>query len=404
VRGSLPDGPRPPRHAAPAIPFAPPLIGEEEISEVVRALRSGWITTGPRAARLEQEFVRFVSAPAALALNSGTAALHLALLAEGVGPGDAVFVPTMTFASAVLVVEHVGALPVLVDVSPDTLNLEPSDLEVRLNELDERGVRARAVMPVHLYGHPCDLRALINLVAPRGMTIVEDAAHAVPARHRGEMIGAAGRPTAFSFYATKNLTTGEGGMLTGAPDLIERARVLSLHGITRDAWKRHGEGSSWDYEVIAAGFKYNMADIQAAIGIHQLGRLEEGARRRRAIAERYSATLAGSDWLDVPVERPDVESAWHLYVVRLRLDRLRIDRAHFAAELEARGIEVGVHFKPIHLHAYFRSRYGWGPREFPVAQREYERILSLPLYPQLRDHEADQVIESVLDIAEQHAK
>ncbi|MBC7185753.1 MAG: DegT/DnrJ/EryC1/StrS aminotransferase family protein [Calditrichaeota bacterium] len=380
------------------LPFSPPAISEEEIAAVADTLRSAWITTGPKTKRFEQEFAAYIGAPAALALNSCTAGLHLALLALGIGPGDEVITTPMTFCSSVHVIEHVGARPVLADIVPDTLTIDP----VRVAE----GItpRTRAIMPVHYAGHPADMDPLLELARQRGLYVIEDAAHALPASYRGQRIGTIGDLTAFSFYATKNLTTAEGGMLTGAPELIERARILSLHGMSRDAWKRYDANGSWYYEVIDAGWKYNMTDIQAAIGLVQLQRLESMQRRRREVVAQYNAAFGQLDALQIPTERPDAESAWHLYVLRLNLDRLTIDRARFIEELRVRNIGTSVHFIPIHLHPYYRDKYGFQPEDFPVAYREYQRIISLPLYPRMSDQDVQDVIDAVVEIVKRHRR
>jgi dTDP-4-amino-4,6-dideoxygalactose transaminase len=416
------------------LPFSPPLIGEEEITEVIETLRSNWITTGPKTKRFEVEFAAFLSAPGALALNSCTAGLHTALVALGIGPGDAVITTPVTFAASVNVIEHVGAQPVLVDVEPDTLNISPSKIveavekckvqsakseeqEARGEEQGARGkgLRAksegprakgqvRAILPVHLYGHPCEMDALSDIAHRYDLAIIEDAAHALPATYKGRFIGSGSNPTAFSFYATKNLTTAEGGMLTGAVELLERARVLSLHGMSRDAWKRYDKGGSWYYEIIAPGFKYNMTDIQASLGLWQLRKLDRFQQRRREIVKAYNQAFAGRDELEVPVERSDVEHAWHIYALRLKSATLRIGRDQFIEELAVRNIGTSVHFIPIHLHPYYRDKYHYRPEDFPVAYQNYQRLVSLPLNPRLTDQDVNDVIEAVLDIVKQHRR
>jgi len=384
--------------------FAPPLIGEEELEEVVKTLRAGWITTGPLAQQFEADFVRYIGAPAGLAVNSATSAMHIALAALGIGEGDSVISTTMTFASTIHVIEHLRAHPVLVDVEPDTLNIDPA----RLEEAVRRTPNVKAIMPVHLYGHPADMDAIYDIAQRHGLAVVEDAAHALPARHRGRLVGTARQGfdfpnlVAFSFYATKNLTTGEGGMLTGPPELIDDARVWSLHGMSRDAFKRYTSDGSWRYDVVLPGFKYNMADIQAAIGIHQLRRLDAMQKRRRAIVAQYDEALGELAELDRPVERPEVESAWHIYLLRLRLDRLRIGRDAFIEQLRARNIGTSVHFIPVHEHSYYRDRYGLKPDDFPVAHREFERMLSLPLSPAHTDQDVADVIEAVTEVVKQN--
>ncbi|HVH08857.1 MAG TPA: DegT/DnrJ/EryC1/StrS aminotransferase family protein [Gemmatimonadales bacterium] len=374
------------------LPFSPPAVGEEEIAEVVDTLRSGWITTGPKTKRFEAAFATYLGAPEALALSSCTAALHTALATLGIGPGDEVITTPLTFTATVNVIEHVGARPVLVDVEPDTLNIDPRAVEAALTP------RTRAIIPVHYAGHPVDLDALSALATSRGCTIVEDAAHALPARYKGRLIGASGNPVAFSFYATKNLTTAEGGMLTAEPEFLARARILSLHGMSRDAWKRYDQRGSWFYEVLLPGFKYNMTDIQAALGLTQLRKLEQFQRRRGEIVREYHRAFGDAPALELPVTRPEVEHAWHLYVVRLRPEALTIDRERFLQELAARNIGTSVHFIPIHLHPYYRQRYGFAPTSFPVAFDNYQRMLSLPLHPRLTDRDVGDVIEAVHDV------
>jgi len=378
--------------------FAPPLIGDEEIEEVVRTLREGWITTGPRAKRFESEFAEYVGAPAALALNSATSAMHVALAALGIGEGDEVVTTTMTFTSTVHVIEHQRARPVLVDVEPDTLNIDPERVAAAITP------RTKAIMPVHLYGHPADMDPIYEIAQRHGVAVIEDAAHSFPARYRGRLIGAPMKGfegpnlVAFSFYATKNLTTGEGGMLTGSPELLDDARVWSLHGMSRDAFKRYTSDGSWRYDVMLPGFKYNMPDIQAAIGLHQLKRVDAMQKRRRAIVEQYDEALGELPEVERPVQRPDVESAWHIYLLRLRPELLKIDRGAFIEELRRRNIGTSVHFIPVHEHTYYRERYGWRPDDFPVAHRQFERMLSLPLSPAHTDQDVADVIDAVTEV------
>jgi dTDP-4-amino-4,6-dideoxygalactose transaminase len=384
--------------------FAPPMIGEDEIDEVVRTLRSGWITTGQRAQQFENDFGEYIGAPAALAVNSATSAMHVALAALGIGDDDAVVSTTMTFASTIHVIEHQRARPVLVDVEPDTLNIDPAQVEAAIS----RTPGVKAIIPVHLYGHPAEMDAIYDIAQRHGLAVIEDAAHALPARYRGRMIGAPREDfefpnlVAFSFYATKNLTTGEGGMLTGPPALIEDARAWSLHGMSRDAFKRYTSDGSWRYDVVLPGFKYNMPDIQAAIGIHQLKRLDQMQRRREAIVAQYDEALGQLEELETPVVRAEVKSALHIYLLRLRPDRLTIDRAGFIEELRKRNIGASVHFIPIHLHTYYRDRYSLLPGQFPVAQREFERMLSLPLSPAHSDQDVADVIEAVTEVVTQN--
>lgn len=392
--------------------FAPPEIGEEEIAEVVATLRSGWLTTGPRTQRFEREFAAFVGSSAALALNSGTSAMHVALKVLGVGTGDAVITTPMTFCSSVNVIEQVGARPVLVDVEPDTLNLDPARLEAAFQQLErERPGSAKAVLPVHLYGHPCDMDAIADFAAQQKLAVVEDAAHALPARYRGRLIGGADaanpqvpRLTAFSFYATKNLTTGEGGMLTGPASLLEEARIWSLHGMSRDAHRRYSAEGSWRYDVLFPGFKYNMPDVLAAIGLRQLEKLPALQRRRRQIVQAYNDAFSALDEISLSLERPDCESSCHLYVIRLRLEALRIDRSRFVEELRALNIGTSVHFIPIHLMTYYRDRYRFKPEDFPIANAAFQRIISLPLSPHLADRDVEDVIEAVTQTVDRNRR
>ena len=378
--------------------FAPPALGEEEIAEVADTLRSDWITTGPKTSRFEREFAARLGAPGALALNSCTAGLHTALVTGGIGRGDEVITSTLTFAASANVAEHVGARPVLVDVEPDTLQMDPERVRAAVTP------KTRAIVVVHYAGHPADLDAIGAIAAEHRLLMVEDAAHALPARYRGRMIGSGTNPTAFSFYATKNMTTGEGGMLTGDPAFLRRARTVSLHGMSRDGWNRYAEGGHWIYEIEMPGFKYNMTDIQASLGLCQLRKLEGFQRRRREVVAAYHEAFAGEDALELPVERNDVEHAWHLYVLRLRPGVLAIDRGRFIEEMTRRRIGTSVHFIPLHLHPYYRDTYGYGPGQFPVAQSNYERMLSLPLHPGLSDGDVADVITAVRDIVRRYRR
>ncbi len=377
------------------LPFAPPCLGDEEIDEVVATLRSGWLTTGPRARRFEEEFAAFVGAPAALALNSCSAGLHAGLVAAGVGPGDAVVTSTMTFVATANAIEHAGARPVLADVDPVTLNLDPASAADAIARAQAKGLRVRAILPVHYAGHPCDMTALADLAAEHGLVLVEDAAHALPARVGGRLVGSPVREgvrslASFSFYANKNLTTGEGGMLTGPPDAIRRARAFSQQGLVSD-----GTAPVWHREATSPGFKYGMSDVAAALGIRQLAKLPAFHERRRALAARYAAGLRDVAEVETPVERDGFGPAWHLYVVKLAMDRLCIDRDRVVAELAARNIGTSVHFRPVHLHAYYRDRYGLRPDDFPVAQDAWPRVLSLPIHPAMTDADADDVVTAL---------
>lgn len=372
--------------------FSPPLIGDEEKAEVADTLGSNWITTGPKVRQFEKEFSEFIGCQSALATASATDAMQVGLATLGVDEGDEVITTPMTFCSTVHVIEHMGAKPVLVDISKETLNIDPDQVANAITP------KSKAILPVHLYGHPCDMDSLLELAGDNGLFILEDAAHALPAIYKKRRIGTISDLTAFSFYATKNLTTAEGGMLTGSQELIEEARIWSLHGMSRDAWKRYSAKGSWYYEVVKPGYKCNMTDIQASIGIHQLKKLPKFQERRREVTKRYNAAFEELDAIQTPYESPEVESAWHLYVIRLYLDQLTIDRGKFIEELKRRKIGSSVHFIPIHLHPYYRNKYGYQPEDFPIAYQEYQRIISLPLNLRMNDQDVEDVIEAVKDI------
>ena len=378
--------------------FSPPVIGDDEVNAVVETLRSSWITTGPKTKEFEKKFAEKFGAPAALAVNSCTAALHTALVGLGIGPGDEVITTPMTFCSTVNVIEQVGARPVLVDVEPDTLNIDPDKVE------DAVTAKTKAIMPVHYTGHPVDLDAVYDIAKRHNLFVVEDAAHAVSAQYKGRYIGSGGTIAAFSFYATKNMTTAEGGMLTGTPDFVEKCRIISLHGMSRDAWNRYSKEGSWYYEVLLPGFKYNMTDIQASLGLVQLEKLDFFQLRRAEIVAKYNQEFKNYDALEIPVAKAEVEHAWHLYVLKLNLEALRINRNQFIEELKVRNIGTSVHFIPIHLHPYYRDKYGYKPEDFPVAFNNYQRILSLPLHAGLSDNDVQDVIAAVVEIVKKYSR
>jgi len=376
------------------LPFSPPVIEKEEIEEVIDTLRSTWITTGPKTGLFEREFAQMFGAEAALGLNSCTAGMHVALAALGIGPGDEVITTPNTFCSTCNVIEHVGATPVLVDVERDTMNIDPSKIEAAITS------KTRCLLPVHYSGHPVELDTINAIAQKHGLFVVEDAAHPVSATYKGKYIGSSSNPTAFSFYATKNLTTGEGGMLTGTAEFIAKAKVVSLHGMSREAYSRYDKAGSWKYDVGFAGFKYNMTDAAAAMGIWQLRHLARNQARRREIVERYNAALGGSEFFETPTERPEVRSSWHLYVLRLNLETLTIDRDVFIEELKARNIGSSVHYIPIHMHSYYRNKYGYKPEDFPIAYSNYLRMISIPMNVKITNDEVDDVVAALFDIAE----
>ena len=376
------------------LPFALHDIGDGEIAACVEALRSDWITTGPRTQRFEKEFADFVGARFAVAVNSATAGLHLALEAVGVGPGDLVVTTPYTFTATAEVVRYLGADVVFADIDPTTMNIDPERVAEVLHGLEAKGRRAKVLLPVHYGGLAADMEALSALAERYGLSVVEDAAHALPCTNKGRMVGTIGRATVFSFYATKTITTGEGGMVTtGDEALARRMRVMRLHGIDRDVWNRYvADRPSWYYEVVAPGFKYNMTDIAAAIGLVQLSRCREMWARRAAIASRYLEAFAGDDRLELPAVPPPGEThAWHLFPVRLR----GVDRDRFIAQMTARKVGTSVHFIPLHVHPYWRDRYGLAPDAFPVAWNAFQRSVSLPIYSRMDDDAVERVISAV---------
>jgi dTDP-4-amino-4,6-dideoxygalactose transaminase len=380
----------------PFLPFALPEIGDEEIAEVVDTLRSGWVTTGPKARRFEEDFVAFLGDASlqAMAVNSATAGLHLALEALGIGPGDEVITTTHTFTATAEVVRYLGADVVLVDIDPATLNIDPAAVEAAITP------RTKAILPVHYAGLAAPMDAILTIARRHGLKVVEDAAHALPTTHAGALVGTlASDATVFSFYANKTITTGEGGMVvTRDPALAARIKVMRLHGISRDAFDRFtAKTPSWYYEIVAPGYKYNLTDIAAALGLHQLKRADGFQRRRAEIAARYDAAFAG-----LPLERPPGPAAgdrhaWHLYVVRLA-DAAPLDREAFIERLFALGIGCSVHYIPLHQHPYWRERYGLEAARFPHSQRAYERMASLPIYTKMSDADVGRVVAAVREV------
>jgi perosamine synthetase len=377
------------------IPFHRAEVGEEEVRAVIEVLRSGWLTMGAKTLEFEKQFAKYVGAEHAIAVSSCTAALHLALEAIGLRPGDEVLVPTTTFTATAEVVTYLGGQPVLVDIDPSTMNMDVDEAARRVTP------RTRAIMPVHFGGQPCDMQQISALADRHGLRVIEDAAHSLPASYRGRPIGSLSEFTAFSFYATKTLTTGEGGMITTSnAAAAERMRTMRLHGIARDAWKRYSADGSWQYEVIEAGFKYNMTDLQAALGLAQLAKCDVLRQARCAIAQQYTEAFHDSDALESPSVLADRRTSWHLYVLRLRLERLKINRDRFIDELRRRGIGASVHFIPLHLHPYYQRTFRYRAGDFPRAEAEYARCLSLPIYPAMTQDDVGHVIEEVLSIVQ----
>lgn len=380
--------------ATKSVPFHIPFIGKEEIRAVTETLESGWITTGPKTRCFEDAFARFIGVRHALAVSSCTAALHLCLEATRLREGDEVLVPTLTFAATAAVVAYFKARPVLVDVDPVHFNLSLEDASRKIT------TKTRAILPVHFGGHPCPMDSILDLAAASGLTVIEDAAHAIPAKYRGRNIGSLSPMTAFSFYATKTLTTGEGGMVTTNDDRVaDRVGLMRLHGMSRGAWKRYTAKGTWRYEITEAGYKYNLTDPQAALGLVQLSKCEEMWRRRVEIAREYNQGLSSLEVYRTPQVSRDVQHAWHLYVVLVEPLALGIHRDQVIEELHQRGIGTSVHFIPLNLQPYYQRTWGYRPGEFPVAEDYFDRCISLPIYPGLTDEDVHQVIEALHDIS-----
>lgn len=380
------------------LPFALPDTGDEEIEQVAEALRSGWVTTGPKVRQFEAEFAAYVGAKHAVAVNSCTAAMHLALEALGVRAGDEVITSPVTFAATAEVVRYFNARPVFVDVDPLSLNLDANQLESAITAW------TRVIMPVHLAGLPADMGAISRIASRHGLRVVEDAAHTVPTIYKDRQADNLGDIVCFSFYATKTMTTGEGGMICTENDAwAERCRFMSLHGISTNAWKRYTAEGTWYYEILAPGFKYNMTDVAAAMGLAQLAKVERMWQRRQEIAARYTQAFSTSPQLQPPSNGETIQKhGWHLYIIRLNLEGLNIDRDQFILELKKCNIDTSVHFIPLHIHPYYRETYGYHPEDYPVAYREYQRMISLPIYSRMSDQDAQDVIDAVLDVAQAH--
>jgi dTDP-4-amino-4,6-dideoxygalactose transaminase len=375
------------------LPLAVPDISEDDIAEVVDTLRSGWLVYGQKTQRFEAEFRKLAGAEHAVAVGSCTAGLHLSLLACGIGPGDEVITTPLTFPATANVIVHTGATPVLADICADDLNIDPAAMERAITP------RTRALMPVHYGGQACRMDEILDLARRYGLKVIEDAATAAGAEYRGRPVGSFGDATVFSFYAIKNMTTGEGGIVTTDDEAIaERVASLRNHGLDSNAWNRYAKEGRPFYTVTEPGFKYPFTDIQAALGLGQLARLPEFNAKRTQLAERYTRLFARIPEVETPTVRPDATSNWYIYVLRLNLDRLRIDRDTFCEELKARGIGTAVHYYPVHYHVYYRERFEFKRGDFPVSEREFERLISLPLYPLMRDMDVDRVVDAVEEI------
>lgn len=372
------------------LPFHRPLLGKEEEAEVIDALRSGWLTTGPKTKKFEKEFADFVGAKHGVAVNSCTAALHIALLAVGVGPGDEVITSPITFASTANVIVHASAKPVFVDVEPGTLNMDPEKLEAAITP------RTKAIIPVHFAGHPCEMDEITAIAKRHNVTIIEDAAHSPDAQYKGKKIGSISPATCFSFYATKNITTGEGGLLTTDDQaLAEKCAILALHGISKDAWKRYSASGYQHWDILYPGFKYNMFDLQAALGLCQLKRIDDFWKERKRQFEYYDNAFRDLPEILPLTVREHVKSSYHLYVIQVKTEELGIDRDTFMNALQAENIGIGIHFRAVHLHPFYMDTFGFKRGMFPKAEYASDRVISLPLYPGLPEEDMQLVVEAV---------
>ena len=381
------------------LPFSPPLLGDEEKAELLDTLDSGWITKGPKTERFEEAFADYVGVKYACALSSCTAALHLSLVALDIGKGDEVISTTFTFASTAQVIEYVGAKPIFVDCEPDTLNIAVEEIESKITD------RTRAIIPVHYGGQACPMDEIHDVAKRHDLKVIEDAAHAAGSEHQGRKIGGLSDATCFSFYATKNMTTGEGGMVTSKDsDVIERIKVLSMYGISdaRQIWQRYAPKGSWWYDIVELGYKYNMMDIQAAMGLHQLRKLDGFIERRDHFAQMYNGAFSSMSEIQIPSVIPDIRHAWHLYSILIQSESVTIDRNGFIEELRAENIGTSVLYIPLHMHSYYRDRFGYQPNDFPNALDVSQRIVNLPISPGMSDQDVMDIISAVKKVISRH--
>lgn len=372
--------------------FGAPAIGDDEIEEVTASLSSGWLGTGPKVARFEQEFAAYkgVQENQVAAVNSCTAALHVSMIAAGIGPGDEVITTPMTFAATVNAIIHSGATPVLADIDPITMNIDPAQIAACISD------KTRAILPVHMAGRPCDMEGIMTIAQRKDLIVIEDCAHAIETEYRGQKAGTFGDFGCFSFYVTKNVVTGEGGMIVAQKEeCIARAKVLALHGMSKDAWRRYGDEGYKHYYVVECGFKYNMMDLQASIGIHQLSRIEENWQRRRAIWQAYQKAFADLPVVCPPEAADDTRHAYHLYTLLIDETRCGVSRDQFLEAMTAHKIGVGVHYLSIPEHPYYQERFGWQPEDYPHAMRIGRQTVSLPLSPKLSDRDVADVVTAV---------
>lgn len=381
------------------LPFHQPSIGKEEIKEVLDTLKSGWITTGLKVKKFEEEFAKFIGAKYVVAVNSCTSALHLALAVIGLEKDDEVIVPTMTFAATAEVVRYFNAKPVLVDIEPNTLFIDPNEIEKKITR------KTKAIIPVHYAGQACDIDKILKIARKHKLKIIWDAAHSLPVKYKKNVVGTFPDITCFSFYPTKPITTGEGGMITtNNKKWADRMRILSLHGISKDAWKRYTKSGSWYYEIIVPGFKYNLTDIAASLGLAQLKKCYFFLRKREKISRTYNQIFKNIPEIEILTVKKYRTHAWHLYVIQLNLKKLKINRNQFIEKLKRRNIAASVHFIPLHIHPYYRKKYGYKAKDFPNAYAAYKRIISLPIYPKMTQKDTQDVIRAVKDIINKFRK
>lgn len=379
--------------ASEILPFHQSSIGDEEVKEIVQTLNSGWLTTGPKTKLFEKAFADYIGCKHAIGLNSCTAALHLSVVVSGISSGDEVITSPITFPATTNVIVHQNAKPVFVDIEPETLNINCSEIESKIND------KTKAILPVHFAGHPCDMDTIMSLAQKHNLPVIEDAAHAVESKYHGKKIGNIGNFTAFSFYATKNITTGEGGMLTTNDDkLADKLRILSLHGISKNAWKRYGKDGFQHWELLMPGYKYNMFDIQASLGIHQIKKVESFLSRRVQIVKKYNESFEKIEEIQLLKPKSNIKHAHHLYIIVIKTENLKVSRDEVLSEIQKKGIGVAVHFRSLHLQPFFKQHFNYKKGMFPQAEYLSDRVISLPLYPKMTDEDVSRVIETVIDV------
>lgn len=379
--------------------FHRPFISEEEVDEIVDTVRSGWLSMGPKTIKFEEDFNSYIGSKRSIAVSSWTAAGHLTLEAYGLNPGDEVIVPDMTFPATAEIVCYFKAKPVIVDVDKDTLNISLKEIEKHITP------KTKVIIPVHYGGQPCDMDEILELAKHYNLKVFEDAAHSLPASYKGKRVGTISEVTCFSFYATKTLSTGEGGMVcTNSEEIAERVKTMRLHGINRDAWKRYSENGSWYYEVVAPGYKYNFTDLQASLGIPQLKKVDAMWESRKHIAKIYTEALRDNEFIELHTVKDDRESSWHLYPIRLKLDMIKINRARFIEEMKKLNIGVGVHFMPVHQHLYYKDTFNLDDKDYPVSSSIFPRLISLPIYPGMTVLHVERVIDVLTSLLKKYSK